>query len=173
MTLAARLVDAGFSAERAAFILGTFATILMVPATLLAGRAISRWHPAYCFSGVCLAKAAVLVGLALCPQAKAEVIAGLAVAEFVCAGALTVLTWQFYMAQPDTGAQISGFAMLTSADAVFRLGLGVAAGALATLIGMSVAFVTVAVFNLLAAYFVLLVWKASEAGFLNTAETSA
>ncbi|MEM9631898.1 MAG: MFS transporter [Pseudomonadota bacterium] len=159
MTLAARLVDAGLSPERAAFVLGTFATILMVPATLLAGQAISRWHPARCFAAVCMVKAVVLFALAFLPQASVHVIAGLAVAEFICAGALTVLTWQFYMSRPDRGAEISGFAILTSVDALFRLGFGIAAGALGTVIGMSALFGGVAGLNLIAACFLLMIWQ--------------
>ena len=159
MTLAARLVDAGFSPERAAIILGTIATILMTPATLFAGYAVSRWNPASCFAAIGLSKAAILAALSLLQQSSGILIATLAVAEFVCAGALTVMTWQFYMARVDSKSGLTGFALLTSTDALFRLGLGIGAGLLGAAIGMGALFLTVAGLNLLTAIYIVRIWR--------------
>lgn len=159
MTLSARLVDAGYGFEAAALILGSVATLLMAPASVLSGMAVARWKLRPCFGAICGLKALVLLALALPHGLSREGIAALAVAEFVLAAALTVVTWQLYMGQPAPGRAMTGFAALTSVDALLRLLLGIAAGALGAAIGMGALFAAVAVLNVLAALWVISLWQ--------------
>ena len=158
MTLAVRLVDAGFSPERSALILGTVATLLMVPATLLVGFAGRRWRPAYLFALICLCKSVILAGLGVLDSGDGLLIAVLAVGEFICAGALTVMTWQFYMHCSRGDLAVSGFAMMTATDALFRMLLGIAAGTVGVLLGLTWLFALVALLNLAIAVGMVFVW---------------
>lgn len=141
MTLPARLVDAGLSSEQVGLVLGTVALVLIVPASLLAGWCAGRWSLALCFPVCAALKAALLLGLAVSPTEADVAVSILSVADFVLAGALTVLTWQFYMHHAQGATPVASYAVLTSADALARFASAPAAGLLADRMGYGPLFV--------------------------------
>lgn len=154
MTLTARLIDAGYSMTQAALLLGTVATVLMIPASLFAGGAIARVGAVKTCKIICVVKALVLLTLALPFADQRWVIGGFAVLEFMLAAALTVVTWQIYMADHAPGKQVVGFAALTSCDAMMRITFGLLAGALGAQFGTAFMFGAVAMINLVAAIWI-------------------
>lgn len=150
MTLPARLVDAGIPAAQAGLLLGTVALLLMAPASVLSGWLISFAGIGMCVLGCAVLKAAVLLGLALTPMGAQAVVAVLSVADFVLAGAFTVLTWQFYMRHALPAAPVASFAVLTSLDALVRFAAAIGAGLFAGALGYVPLFGCAALMTLLA-----------------------
>lgn len=152
MSIPARLVDTGLPPERVLMLLGTIATLLTVPAGLLAGFAMSRWGWPAVLAGLLLAKAAVYLLLAFAPGAQAV----LGVADFVLAGALTVAIWQCYMAASRDIVPITHYGVVTSFDAAIRFCAGLLAGAIAAASGYAGMFSLFAAMSVGAALLVLI-----------------
>lgn len=133
--LPARLVDAGISPEKAGLLLGSLAMVLIVPAALLSGWLISRLGIGVCFLTCAILKGGVLLALALSASSSGAHISVLSVVDFVLAGALTVLTWQFYMRYAQGAVPMASYAVLTSLDALVRFLSALGAGGIADRLG--------------------------------------
>lgn len=128
VTLPARLVDAGISPERVGLIMGSIAMTLMVPASFLSGWLVSKFDIGLCVLTCGILKCMVLFALGFAPvQSEGQVVA-LSVADFVLAGAFTVLIWQFYMKHSQRSAPVASYAVLTSLDALIRFCSATGAG---------------------------------------------
>lgn len=149
-TIPARLVDAGLPMEHVLILLGTVATLLTVPAGLLAGWSLSRWGWPKVLATLCIAKGAVLIALAVLPFATGV----LAVADFALAGAMTVAVWQCYMAASRSILPVTRYSLMTSLDACLRFLAAIAAGGMAERYGYPAMFAAFAILSFLAAIFV-------------------
>lgn len=152
----ARLVDAGFDPVQTSLLLGVAATLAVVPAAAAAGGAMRRWGTPQVFCGLCLVKAGVFGALAGASAFPPEAVAGLALLDFVLAGAMTVGIWQLVMGRcAGGGAAVGSYALLTAADAAVRLAAGIGAGALGMAAGYGGPFVLAALLVASAAVFAL------------------
>lgn len=152
MSIPARLIDSGLPPEQVLMLLGTVATLLTVPAGLLAGFAMSRWGWPMVLAGLLLVKAAIYLLLAFAPGVQAI----LGVSDFVLAGALTVAIWQCYMAASRGIVPVTHYGVLTSVDAAIRFCAGLAAGAVATASGYAGMFSLFAGMSVAAALLILI-----------------
>ncbi|WFE75791.1 MFS transporter [Roseinatronobacter sp. S2] len=147
MSIPARLIDAGLPTEKVLILLGTVATLLAVPAGLLTGFAMARWGWPMVLGMLLLAKAGVYMLLAFGPSADGI----FGVADFVLAGALTVATWQCYMAASRDVVPVTHYGVLTSLDAAIRFCAGMTAAIVATSLGYPGMFCLFAILSILAA----------------------
>lgn len=148
VTLPARLVDAGIAPDQAALLLGSLATALIVPVSLLSGWLVSKVGVGPCALVCAVLKGAVLLALAVSPAGAGTQVATLSVIDFVLAGAFTVLTWQFYMQQAKGRVPVAAYAVLTSLDALIRFVGAICAGLLAQAAGYASLFGLAAVVTL-------------------------
>ena len=162
VTLPARLVDVGVAPDQAALLLGSLVMILMIPASLLSGWSVGRFGLARCLIICVISKAVILAALAISPASATLLIIILSMAEFVFAGALTVLTWQFYMGQSQGIMPVALYAIVTSIDAFLRFFGAMGAGAIAEIFGYTPLYGLAAFLTCAAGFSVLYILTSSS-----------
>ncbi|EKF17552.1 MFS transporter [Nitratireductor pacificus] len=133
--LAAHLVDNGYSAARATFLLNTLALAITVAATFVTARYLERFpvHRVLCALLFMKASIFLLFGSGLVSSAYAS--AALAIAAVVLASVIAIAYWQIYMrfAAPEQAA--SDIGIMTSLRTLFLMAGGIGAGQVAGTIG--------------------------------------
>lgn len=148
--LGARLLDSGHDAVEVGWYLGAFAMLAMLPAATGAGALLGRVGALATLRSLLLLKAALLVMLTLFPSHPLVSIA-LAVVCFAASASVMTATWQIYMSSVQPTAAASGFALLTSLEAMVLMFGGMAAGQVAARSGYSPIFYAAALAAVLGA----------------------
>ncbi|EIM73530.1 major facilitator superfamily transporter [Nitratireductor aquibiodomus RA22] len=133
--LAAHLVDNGYSATRATFLLNTLALAITVPATFVTARYLERFpvHRVLCALLFIKASIFLLLGSGLVSSAYAS--AALAIAAVVLASVIAIAYWQIYMRFAAPGHAASDIGIMTSLRTLFLMAGGIGAGQVAGTIG--------------------------------------
>jgi len=151
--LGAWLVDSGFSAVQVGWYLGLVAMLAMLPFAYLASVMLRRLGQGRTLSLLFAAKAALLAVLFIVPVSP---MAGVVVAVSIFALSAGLLTsmWQLYMKAVNASYAATGFAFLTSVEAMLLMLGGFLAGQIALRFGYDplffIASLSAAVASLLA-----------------------
>lgn len=154
--LTAFLVDAGYSAVRATFLLNTLALAITVPVTFLTGQVLQYVSTEKVLGALLIIKAAIFVTLGVGGFSGPALSAGLAVAAVVAASAIAIAYWQIYMrfSSPNHAATDIGF--MTSIRVVFLMIGGIGAGQVSGALGYAGIFTIAAALATMAAAFAFL-----------------
>ncbi|WP_081784677.1 MFS transporter [Nitratireductor aquibiodomus] len=162
----ALLIDRGYSASEAGWLLGTVATGSVIPASFAMGYLLRRFGVIAVMGLLYVAKAGVLFALIWAVHFSPATVAALAIGDFCLAGALTVGTWQLYMNFASREHSATDYGLMTSLDAFLRFLGGLSAGQVAVYIGYGSVFAGAALGALGACFFCFLLRErhSAEAG---------
>lgn len=137
--LGAWLVDQGHGAVEVGRYLGLFAVLAMIPASAVAGLLLRTMRLGRTLILLFAVKGGLLAAMAFVPMQGILAVA-VAVTAFAMSAALMTAVWQSYMASVSESASATGFAFLTSMEALVIMLGGMAAGQAALQWGYSPVF---------------------------------
>jgi len=154
--LIALLVDSGYSAAGATFLLNTLALMITIPATFLTGQLLQRFEARSVLAVLLGSKGTVFLLLGVGVFPIPVVSAALSIAAIVIASAAAIAYWQIYMRFATTEHAASDIGMLTSIRTLFLMIGGIGAGQVSGLLGYSGIFSLAAAMALAAALLAIL-----------------